>query len=79
MRRFRKTITLLQLLALAYLGFYVWGVAMSVFTPMEMGVMSTLSVVFVVAIIVSAVATRRAGVDQELERKTYRLRERRGF
>jgi hypothetical protein len=41
------------LLALADLGFYVWGLAMSVFTPRP--------------------------ADEELERKTYRLRETRGF
>jgi len=79
MRLFAKTITVLQLLALAYLGFYGWGVAMSVFTPMEMGLMTTLAAVFVVAIVASAIAARRAGLSEELERKSYRLRETRGF
>ncbi len=76
------TVTVLQLLALAYLGFYAWGLAMSVFSPAELGVLSVVAVVLVVAVVVSALAARRARTEEdeeELHRTTAQLREKRGF
>jgi uncharacterized membrane protein len=82
MRLSRKTLTVLELLALAYLGFYVWGLAMSVFTPAGLGILSVVAVVLFVGVVVSAVVERRTQSDAqaaELKRSTAQLRETRGF
>jgi hypothetical protein len=75
-------IVALQLLALAYVGFYAWGLAMSVFTPSELGWMSILAAVLAVAVAVSLLVVRRARArlgKAELARQAAHLRERRGF
>jgi hypothetical protein len=75
-------IVALQLVALAYLGFYAWGLAMSVFTPAELGWMSVLAAVLAVAVAVSLLAVRRARGKEgkaALHRERAQLREHRGF
>ncbi len=77
-----KVITILQLIALAYLGFYGWGLAMSVFTPAEIGILSTLAVVLLVGVVASIVVqgrTRSRADSAQLKRTNAQLRERRGF
>jgi TRAP-type C4-dicarboxylate transport system permease large subunit len=77
-----KAVTVFQLLALAYLGFYAWGLAMSVFTPVELGALSVLAAGLVVGLVVSALIARAARTpasDEAEERRNAQLRERRGF
>ena len=77
-----RVVTVLQLLALAYLGFYAWGLAMSVFTPAELGVLSVLAAGLVVGLIASAFVMRRTRTPAEneaLKRTQAQLRESRGF
>lgn len=82
MRLAGRTIVLLQLAALAYLGFYLWGLAMSVFTPVELGALSVLAAVLAVGVAASLLVVRRGRDDAaraELRRHTAQLREHRGF
>lgn len=77
-----RTVTVLQLVALAYLGFYAWGLVMGVFTPVELGFLSVLAAVLVVLVAGSLLAARRARSNEqkeELRRTTAQLRETRGF
>ncbi len=77
-----RVITILQLIALAYLGFYVWGLALSVFSPGELGILSVLAGVLLVGLVVSIVVqvrTRSGAESTELKRTNAQLRERRGF
>ncbi len=71
------------ILAAAYLGFYVWGLAMGVFTPLELGAFTVVAVACVVGIAAVAVAVRRSPPDPEARREIRRhegeLRETRGF
>ena len=79
MRPKTKTLTILQLLALAYLGFYAWGLAMSVFTAAEGGVLTVIAAALLLALVVSVVVTRATRSDAEGERTIAQIRERRGF
>ena len=65
--------------ALAYLGFYVWGLAMSVFTPLELGVLSLVAVGCVVGVVAAIVIARRSPESPESRHRANLLRERRGF
>ena len=71
------------ILAAAYLGFYVWGLAMGVFTPVELGAFSVVAVVCIVGIVAGAVVARRSPPDpegrREIRRDEGKLRETRGF
>ena len=71
--------TLPVLVALAYLGFYVWGLAMSVFTPVELGALSVVAVGCVVLVVAATVIARRSPEEPEARHKANVLRERRGF
>jgi len=71
------------LAALAYLGFYVYGVVMGVFSPFELIGFTILALVFAAAFIVHVVRFRRAmrtpGEHEALMREAHVYRERRGF
>jgi hypothetical protein len=67
------------LIALAYLGFYVWGLAMSVFTPLELGALSVVAVGCVVLVAAVILIARRSPESREARRSASLLRERRGF
>ena len=71
------------LVALGYLGFYVYGLIMGVFSPVELLGFTILAVVFTAAYIIHAVRLRRAmktaGQHEALMREAHVYRERRGF
>ena len=71
------------LAGLAYLGFYVYGLVMGVFSPFELWAFTILAVVFAAAFIVHMVRLRRAmrtpGAHEQLMREAHVYRERRGF
>jgi hypothetical protein len=71
------------LLGLGYLGFYVYGVIMGVFSPIELWGFTILAIVFAAAFIVHMVRLRRAmrtpGAHEALMRDAHVYRERRGF
>lgn len=71
------------LLALAYLGFYVYGLILGVFSPVELWGFTILALVFTAAFIVHIVRLRRAmrtpGAHEKLMREAHVYRERRGF
>jgi hypothetical protein len=74
----------LALLAgLGYLGFYVYGVVMGVFSPVELIGFTILAVVFAAAFILHQVQLRRAmktpGEHEAMMRQAHVYRERRGF
>jgi len=78
------TASRLGLLAgLAYLGFYVYGAVMGVFSPVAMLGFTILAVVCLTAFLIHAVRFRRAmdtpGQHEALMRKAHVYRERRGF
>jgi hypothetical protein len=69
--------------ALAYLGFYVYGLVMGVFSPFELLGFTILAVVFAAAFVVHLVRIRRAmkapGQHEVMMRQAHVYRERRGF
>jgi hypothetical protein len=69
--------------ALGYLGFYVYGLVMGVFSPFELVGFTILAVVFAAAFTVHVVRLRRAmktpGHHEALMRQAHVYRERRGF
>jgi TRAP-type C4-dicarboxylate transport system permease large subunit len=71
------------LLALAYLGFYVYGLIMGVFSPVELLGFTILAVVFAAAFIIHMIRLRHVmktpGAHEELMRQAHVYRERRGF
>jgi TRAP-type C4-dicarboxylate transport system permease large subunit len=74
----------LALLAgLGYVGFYVYGVMMGVFSPVELIGFTILAVVFTAAFILHQVHLRRAmktaGEHEAMMRQAHVYRERRGF
>jgi heme A synthase len=71
--------TLPVLLALAYLGFYVWGLAMSVFTPVELGAFSIVAAGCVIFFAAAILVARRSPETPEMRHKANNLRETRGF
>jgi hypothetical protein len=74
---------LVLLSGLAYLGFYVYGLLMSVFTPGEVVGFTAVAVAVICVTAVHALRMRRAAEDRETRseelRELHRLRERRGF
>lgn len=78
-----KLSRLALLVALGYLGFYVYGLIMGVFSPIELLGFTILAVVFAAAYIVHALRLRRAmktaGQHEALMREAHVYRERRGF
>ena len=80
----RESLNRLALLAaLAYLGFYVYGLVMGVFAPFELLGFTILAVVFTAAFVVHMVRLRRAmktpGAHEKMMREAHVYRERRGF
>jgi hypothetical protein len=71
------------LTGLAYLGFYAYGLLMSVFTPGEMLGFTAVAIAVIGATAVHVVRARRATEDPEERhermRELHDLRERRGF
>jgi len=81
---FIGNLTRLALLAaLGYLGFYVYGLIMGVFFPVELFGFTILAVVFTTAFVVHMVRLRRAmntpGQHEAIMRQAHVYRERRGF
>ena len=74
---------LFLLAGLAYLGFYVYGLVMGVFSPTGMIGFTVLAVFFVASFVVHVVRVRRAMRDPEQQdqimRELHTHRERRGF
>jgi hypothetical protein len=68
---------------LAYLGFYVYGVVMGVFSPVELIGFTALAVLFTAVFVVHVIRVRRAMRDPEeraaIMREAHVHRERRGF
>jgi hypothetical protein len=83
MTSFGNLTRLALLVALAYLGFYVYGLIMGVFSPFELLGFTILAVVFAAAFIVHMIRLRRAmrtpGAHEALMREAHVYRERRGF
>jgi H+/Cl- antiporter ClcA len=78
------TLTRLALLAaLAYLGFYVYGIVMGVFSPLEMVGFTIIAAICLAASIIHSVRLRRALKDPQqhdaIMREAHVYRERRGF
>ncbi|MDX6581637.1 MAG: hypothetical protein QOI10_821 [Solirubrobacterales bacterium] len=74
---------LVPLLAGVYLGFYVFGVVMSVFDPVDRAWLTAIAAVCVLGLIAYMVA-RRCGIhpiaqDSPLARAAHAERERRGY
>lgn len=81
---FLGNLTRLALLAaLAYLGFYIYGVIMGVFSPTELLGFTVLAVAFAAAFVVHMIRIRRAmktpGQHEAIMREAHVYRERRGF
>lgn len=84
MSKLRPSIARLVLLVgLAYLGFYVFGLVMGVFSPGEVVGFTVVAVAVICVTAVHALRMRRAAEDRETRseelRELHRLRERRGF
>jgi hypothetical protein len=80
----RQSLSRLALLAaLGYLGFYVYGVILGVFSPFELFGFTILAAVFAAAFVIHLIRFRRAmktpGAHEELMREAHVYRERRGF
>jgi hypothetical protein len=71
------------LAALGYLGFYVYGLVMGVFSPFELVGFTIVAAVCAAAFVVHAVRIRRAmrtpGEHEAIMRQAHVYRERRGF
>jgi membrane protein implicated in regulation of membrane protease activity len=74
---------LFVLAGLAYLGFYVYGLVMGVFSPTEMIGFTVLGVFFAAVFVLHVVRVRRAMRDPEqhdrIMHELHTQRERRGF
>ena len=74
---------LFLLAGLAYLGFYVYGLVMGVFSPTEMIGFTVLAALFAAAFVVHVVRVKRAMRDPQehdrIMRELHAQRERRGF
>ena len=83
MNRFGVLSRLALLVGLAYLGFYVYGIVMGVFSPVEMIGFTTIAAVCLAAFVVHSVRYRRALKDPQqhdaIMREAHVYRERRGF
>ena len=83
MRLWRGTRLIALLAALAYLGFYFFGLIMGVFSPLELAGFTIAAAVMVVGIVAISLRARFAKSEAELTdeeaRKAQSLRERRGF
>jgi len=82
--RFLGNLSRLALLAgLGYLGFYVYGLVMGVFSPVELMGFTLLAIGAVVAFVVYLLHLQRAmrtpGKHEALMRQAHFYRERRGF
>ena len=81
--KFRDNLNRLFLLgALAYLGFYVFGLVIGVFSPTAVVGLTVLAVAFAIIATIHAVRIRRAmtGPDRAaVARDLHKFRERRGF
>lgn len=81
-RRRRKWSVFAVLAALAYLGFYLYGLVMGVFEPLELAGFTVAAVVMIVAIGVLWLRARTADPPTSVDpatRERNRMRERRGF
>ncbi len=67
------------IVAAAYLGFYFWGLLMSVFTPFELAGLTVIAVICIVWIATTAIIGRLGPRDAEQRRREAKLREKRGF
>jgi TRAP-type C4-dicarboxylate transport system permease large subunit len=71
------------LVGLGYLGFYVYGLIMGVFSPLELWGFTILAIVFAAAFIVHTIRLRRLmrtpGGHEAMMRDAHVYRERRGF
>jgi uncharacterized membrane protein len=69
--------------ALAFLGFYVYGLVMGVFSPFELLGFTIMAVVFTAVFVVHLVRIRRSmktpGQHEAMMREAHIYRERRGF
>jgi hypothetical protein len=69
--------------AMGYLGFYVYGLVMGVFSPLELAGFSLVAVGCLAAVVVHSLRLRRAmrtrGEHEALMRQAHYYRERRGF
>ena len=82
-RLWRGTRLLVLLAALAYLGFYFFGLIMGVFSALELAGFTIAAVVLVCGIVAISLRARFAKSEAELTeeeaRRARSLRERRGF
>jgi mannose/fructose/N-acetylgalactosamine-specific phosphotransferase system component IIC len=80
-----KIVTLIWLGMLGFLGFYVYGLVLGVFSPFELVGFTVMAVVFAVLFMFHARRTRRAIHDEshpshdEMARTARRQLEKRGF
>ena len=83
MNRYGALSRLALLAALAYLGFYVYGIVMGVFSPIEMIGFTIIAALCLAAFVVHSVRYRRALRDPRqhdaIMREAHVYRERRGF
>jgi TRAP-type C4-dicarboxylate transport system permease large subunit len=83
MNRLGTLSRLTLLVALGYLGFYVYGIVMGVFSPLEMFGFTIIAVLCVAAFVIHAVRYQRALKDpqkhDDIMREAHVYRERRGF
>ena len=82
MRLLERFSRLFLLGGFAFLGFYVYGLVMSVFSPGEMVGFTILAVVFAVAGVIHFIRFRRVMQGPEKDRITHELqllKEKRGF
>jgi hypothetical protein len=82
MKRNDRLMTAFWLAVLAFLGFYVFGLIMGVYSPGEVLYFTIPAAILAVLYVVHAVRSRHAknrSADDEVIRESQRLRERRGF
>jgi TRAP-type C4-dicarboxylate transport system permease large subunit len=83
MNRFGSLSRLALLAGLAYLGFYVYGIVMGVFSPLEMVGFTIIAAICLAAFVIHSVRFRRALSDPRqhdaIMREAHVYRERRGF
>jgi heme exporter protein D len=82
MKRNDRLMTAFWLAVLAFLGFYVFGLIMGVYSPGEVLYFTIPAAVLAILYVVHVVRSRRAinrGKYDEVIRESQRLRERRGF
>lgn len=82
MTRHDRLMTVFWLAILAYLGFYVFGLIMSVYSPGDVLYFTIPAAIFAVLYVVHVFRSRRTSTREgydELVRESQRLRETRGF